>query len=306
MSTMNKKVVAIDAGKFNLKGKSDIGELLFKTKYSFGHTDTDMLGVNTFNIIFEGEEYTIGNNATYSDKNEGKDTKVHIMCTLSAIALLSGGAEEIILMYGESFNKYMNADHKRRLKAKLEGRHTIIVDGKAYTFNITLCHILPEGMGHILSNLKAYQGVQYTLDWGGTTVNFIKSINGRPDTEVSKSFHLGMHNICAIATDKIDKAGIGKFDNDLVDQWIKEGCKDIRIQKIINIVIKEQLLKIDDKLSGFGINLHDYLEVTFIGGTSDQFQSQIKEHYACARLYSDPLRANVNGFYEYGRVKYGN
>lgn len=305
MSTTSKKVVAIDAGKFNLKGKSDIGELLFNTKYSFGHTDTDMLGVNTFNIIFEGEEYTIGNNATFSDKNEGKDTKVHIMSTLSAVALLSGGAEEIILMYGESFNKYMNAEHKRKLKSKLEGRHTITVDGKAYTFTITLCHILPEGMGHILSNLKAYQGVQYTLDWGGTTVIFIKSINGRPDTEVSKSFHLGMHNICAIATDKIDKAGIGKYDSDLVDQWIKEGCKDMRIQKIINMVIKEQLLKIDDKLSGFGINLHEYLDVTFIGGTSDLFQSQIKEHYACARLYSDPLRANVNGFYEYGRMKFG-
>lgn len=305
MSTMMKKVVAVDAGKRNLKGRSDIGELLFNTKYSFGHTDDDMLGGNTFNIIFEGEEFTIGNNATFSDKNEGKDTKVHIMCTLSAVALLSGGAEEIILMYGESFNKYTNAEHKRKLKSKLEGRHTIVVDGKSYTFTITLCHILPEGMGHILCNLKAYQGVQYTLDWGGTTVIFIKTINGRPDTEVSKSFHLGMHHINATIADRLDKAGIGKYDGDLIDQWIKEGCKDMRIQKIIDIVIKEQLLKIDDRLAGFGINLHDYLDVTFIGGTSEQFQSQIKEHYACARLYSDPLRANVNGFYEYGRIKFG-
>ncbi|MFR2314901.1 hypothetical protein [Terrisporobacter sp.] len=300
-----KKVIAIDAGKFNLKGRSDLGVLVYNTKYTFENTDADMLGAKTYNIKYRGEEYTIGDNATYSDKNEGKDSLVHVICTLTSISLLRGDATDIILMYGESFNKYINPIHKRLLKSIFEGEHTITVGDEEHTFNINLCHILPEGMGNVLCNMDAYKGVRYQVDWGGTTVIFMKTINGRPDADVCRSFHLGMHNLAAIIEDKLIKAGQGRHEIAKIDEWIREGCEDIEKQKIINSVIKEQLLKIDDKLSAFGINLHEYLEVTFIGGTAQLFQSQIKAHYKCARIYHDCLMANVNGYYEYGIAKYG-
>lgn len=301
----SKKLIAVDCGKFNTKAKSDIGELIFGTRYSLGFTDPDMLGEKTYNVKYKGQEYTLGDNANHADKNEGKLSMVHILSTLTAIALLSDGAECIELMYGESFNKYSNAEHKRRIKEVFEGAHTIKVGDTEYNFEITLCHILPEGIGHILSDMRTYSGLQYTIDWGGTTVIFIKAINGRPDMQESKSFHLGMHNVVAIIQDQLIKKGIGRYDNEQIEEWIENGCKKIEIQKVINNVISEQLIRIDECLSGFGINLHEYLDVTFIGGTSQKFAPYIKQHYQCANIYSDCLRANVNGYYEYGRAKYG-
>ena len=305
--TNTKKIIAIDAGKFNLKGKSDIGELIFNTKYSEHETDAELLGEKTYNVSYKGKKYTVGNNATIPDMNEGKDSEVHILSTLTAIALLRGEAKEIVLMYGESFNKYSNPDHKRRLKSLFEGEHTITVGSHTHTFTINLCHILPEGIGHILCDMETYKGVQYTVDWGGTTAIFIKTMNGRPDMDISASFHLGMHNINAIVSRELIKAGIGRYDMDMIGEWIQNGCDfNSDIQRIIDETVKQQLLKIDKELSGFGINLHVYQQgITFIGGTSQLFQSHIRKHYKYSNIHKNCLKANVNGFYEYGVAKYG-
>lgn len=304
-----KKIIAIDSGAFNTKGKSDIGDVLFNTKYSPRHSDTGMLGEDTYNATIDGEHVTIGNSALRTDKSEGKDSPLHIWSTLSSIALLRGGAKDIILGYGESFNKYSNEEHKNSLIKLLKGEHTVELESKngkkeLHEFTISLVHILPEGTGHILSNLKANMGVRYVIDWGGSTINFLEVINGRP-TENSVSFPFGVHNINSLVWSKLSKNGLGNFSEAQIKEWVSDGCPNKKIQQVIDEVIDDQLYKLDDALAGFNINLHDYLEVAFTGGTTLLFESQIRKYYKCAKIENDCLTGNVNGFYEYMRLKYG-
>jgi hypothetical protein len=304
-----RKVMAIDSGAFNTKVVTDIGDAIFRTRYSPRHTDAGYLGSDTYNATIDGKELTIGNNATYSDKNEGKHTDPHIWSTLTAMALLRGDADEIILGYGESFNKYVQNRQKELISNKLIGDHIVEIENnkgqkEVHEFKIIKVHVLPEGTGHILSNLKANQGVRYVFDWGGSTINVLEIVNGRP-TERSQSLQLGAYNINALVGSAISKAGLGRFSDEQIREWVEKGCPNIHIQREIDNVIEDQLYKIDDALSGFGINLHDYLEVDFVGGASALFESQIKKHWACARIQPDCVMSNVRGFYEFMRLKYG-
>ena len=157
---LKRKIIAVDSGAFNTKGVSDIGEVLFNTKYSARHTDAGYLGEDTYNVTINGKELTIGNNATRTDKREGKHTDIHIWSALTAVAHLRGDADEIILGYGESFNKYVQDEQKKLIADKLVGKHTVEIENskgqkEVHTFEIVLVHVLPEGTGHILSNLRA-------------------------------------------------------------------------------------------------------------------------------------------------------
>ena len=56
---LKRKIVAVDSGAFNTKGVSDIGEVLFNTKYSPRHTDAGYLGEDTYNVTVDGNDYTV-------------------------------------------------------------------------------------------------------------------------------------------------------------------------------------------------------------------------------------------------------
>lgn len=310
MALKNRKVVAVDSGAYHTKGKSSVGSVMFRTKYTNKHTDLGMANENTYNVTINGKKLTIGDSAKYEDVGEGKDSDLHIESTLTSVALLRGDAKEVVLIYGESFNMYRNEEQKELIKNRLLGKHEVTIESKngsveVHKFEITLVHILPEGVGHILMDLRNNQGVKYVWDWGGSTVNFLEVINGIP-SDNSRSFELGMHNLTGSVEDAISKAGFGRRPEQLVKTWIENGCPDRDIQSIIDDVLDEQLYKIDHELRKNNINLQKFHEVTFIGGTSQLFSKQIRERYACAILYPKCLTANVDGFYEYGRLKYGN
>lgn len=302
--SMAKKVIAaIDAGKFNTKAISAKGKKLFRTKYSFEHSDPDTLTEGNFNVTYKDMDYTVGSQGAYSDKNEGKDSTLHIMVTLIALSQLTDEGDEIVLMYGESFNKYANHHHKRNLEEIYLGEHHITIDGKEYTLNIVEVHVLPEGVGYILSDIQNYLGIQYTVDWGGTTVNFLKTVNGAPDRDFSTSFKLGMHNMASNISKTLAKR-IGDYEEDLIQDWIETKAPTEDIQKVIDRAIAEQLLKIENKLAPMGINLYELPQVTFVGGTSEKFREMILKKYKGSTVHRDCLFSTAQGMYDFGRIKY--
>lgn len=299
-----RQVVGIDAGKYNTKGKSEKGTCIFRTKYSTGYSDPNTLGRSNFNVTYDDKEYTIGEQGTESDKNEGKESLIHKISTLIALSIIAEEDNDIILIYGESFNKYANESHRKIIEEMFLGEHKILINEKEYKFNITEVHVLPEGIGHILQDITNNLGVKYVSDWGGTTFNFLKVINGAPDRNLSTSFKLGMHNMTSVIRSKIAKEGIGDFEEDLIQNWIDTAAPKKEIQKIIDSSIEEQFLKIENKLAPLGINLYELPEVTFVGGTSEMFKNTIIKKYEGAKVHSNCLYATVEGLYEFGRLKY--
>lgn len=306
-------IIALDNGKMNLKAKCGDKELCYRNKYSEGLTD-ECLGKDTFNVIYEDGKYTIGANGAKSDKNEGKGSKIHIVQALTAITNFIDEEEdrEIILIYGESVDLYFNSKHKAEVKEALEGNHSIKVNGKKYKFTIKTVQIMPEGIGHILQDLPKYSGVQYVVDIGGGTINFLTVINGRPEPSRSDSFLLGVNEIVRKIKEHLKREGYGEQYEELILQFIddKKSCKNKKVYKIIEEHIKQGFVELDNKLSGF-VDIHSLLKiqpVLFIGGGSKLFKEQINEHYKSEIIddvvVEDALLANVRGFHTFGTVKF--
>lgn len=312
---MSTKLIAIDNGKMNLKAKHGNKEICYLNKYSKKLTDDEnLLGKNTYNVSYKGSNYTIGANGRTSDRNEGKASKYHIIQALTAITrfIEPDCKDNICLMYGESVDMYFNNSHKIDIKTKLEGRHTVYVNGVAYNFNVEYVQILPEGIGHILQDLDKYIGVQYVVDIGGGTINFLKVVNGRPEPDVCRSFLLGVNNIISEIQTNLKRAGYGAYDEDLISQYLTtRECPNVSVLKKMDELVLEQLEKLDETLAVRDINIHNLLRVhpvTFIGGGSQLFKEHINRYYKSEvtdnLVVKDALMANARGFYEYGVAKF--
>lgn len=310
-----KKIIAIDNGKMNLKAKQGKNELCYLNKYSKKLTDDEnLLGKNTYNVTYKGSNYTIGANGKASDRNEGKASEFHIVQALTAITrfIEPECKEDIYLMYGESVDMYFNNKHKIEIKSKLEGKHTIYVNGVAYNFNIEYVQVLPEGIGHILQDLESYAGIQYVVDIGGGTINFLKVVNGRPEPDSCRSFLLGVNNIISEVQTELKRAGFGTYDDDLIRQYLTtRQCPNVAVLRKMDELVMEQLEKLDDTLAVRDINIHNLLKVhpvSFIGGGSELFKEHINKYYKSEivdnLVVENALMANARGFYEYGIAKF--
>lgn len=304
-------IIAVDCGKMNLKVMCKGMKMLYANKFSVGKTDAGIIGDLTFNVTYSNREYTIGKNGSSSIATESKSSDMHIISALTAIThFIPENGASVYLMYGESVNMYFNAKHKQSIIEKLEGRHQIEVDGKLYDFTIEHVHILPEGIGHIIDDLRNNMGIQYVVDIGGTTVNFLTVNNSRPSNagEGSTSFPLGVHNIVAKVRQKLSVEGVGRYSPELITQFLEQGAKNEDVEDIIRETIFEQFKEIDRELDTMGINIHDLLKiypVTFIGGGSDLLRTYIKQYYVGSTVIEDGVWANVKGFYKYGLAKFG-
>lgn len=312
---MGRKIIAIDNGKMNMKGRYKGKRIVYQNKYSLGHTDDEnLLGENTFNVTYRGLDFTVGANGKLSDKNEGKASDAHILQALVAITrfIRQNETDDLYIMYGESIDMYFDSEQKKLIKDKLEGKHNIVVNGKKYSFNIEQVQILPEGIGVILSDMENYGGIQYIADLGGGTFNFLKVVNGRPEAENSASFLLGVNNIASKVTREVKrKLGTGEYS--LMLQYVtnRETCPSKEILKFIDDGIESQFREFDEKLAPLDINIHNILKsqpVLFVGGTSELLKTQLNKYYKCDfkenLVIEDALFSNVDGFYEYGMAKF--
>lgn len=315
---LSKLLIALDNGKRNMKAMSENGYFCYTNKYSGTLTEDErLLGKNTYNVVYDGKGYTVGENGETSDLSEGKASEPQIVQALTAITRIIEPNEKrkIVLMYGESVSMYFDAEHKLEIKSKLEKAHDITVNNQRYTFEIETVQVLPEGLGHILLNFSEYQGVQYVVDIGGCTVNLLKVMNGRPDINSCMSFRLGVNNVVANIAKEIKDRKIGEQPTDLIYQFLtnRKTCKNVDILRAIDDVVKKQIIAIDDKLIALGINLKELLlaqPVTFIGGGSILFKDVIEDYYRNPKnvtdelVVKDALYANVKGFYLYGEAKF--
>lgn len=307
------KIIAMDSGKFNLKAMESNGKsLIFRNKITKGRNiDLGVNKGNTYNVTYNEEKYVVGNGGNYSDSQEGKATEEHKISTLTAITQFldkESKGEEVILIYGESVNKYYSATQRKEIKNMFEGRHQIVVDDIEYDFTITKAHILLEGLGCILENYDQFTGMQYIVDIGGKTINFLTVNNAIPIEQECTSYGMGVNNIVSKTVESLHKAGYD-LRTELVDEFIREGATTKQVQQIIDNEIEDQLDMFDNALGNKGINIHSILKVykvNFIGGGSELFKDYIAKHYGSnANVIENAVYSNVKGFCTYGESVYG-
>lgn len=310
--TQKLKVIAVDSGKFNMKIRDDEKILIYENHYNEGSSDLfGGLVENTWNVGYKGGFYTVGQSADDEDSQEGKGSFAHILETLTGVTLFLDPKEKndnIVLIYGESLNPYSNVVNREEIVRQLEGNHSLTVNDIQYNFTIKNVHIIPEGMGHIICEKECGNGLDYVIDIGGKTINFLKVNKKKVDLKESTSYPLGVNNIIALIAERCNKNGIG-INVDEAKEFLISGTSEVKVQQIINAVINEQFREIEKKLHLKGVDLKKLTEVFgvwFIGGGTLLLKEQIKSRYGSkVKIPENPLTANVDGSYKFGVLKYG-
>lgn len=307
------KVIAIDSGKHNMKAVYKNNAYIYKNKIDFKHKD----GLNdlSWNVEYKGLPYYVGDSATDSDLAEGKGSLEHKIQTLTAIANfldVNDDNDNIVVVYGESLDYYFNEQHRQSLVDFLEDEHTITIYRDnvpvVYNFTIVKAHILPEGIGYVISNLKdCLKGRKYIVDFGGRTLNFLTVENGTPNEKLSFSTEGGIYQLASKCYPKLKTFGVDGIDS--VEGYIRYGCKNPVIKEIISETVIEHLKEFDKVLRKRGIDIHKVIlndDLIFVGGGTQSFHKEITEHYNRQIMIADkPILSNVIGFYLYGLQRFG-
>lgn len=307
------KLIAIDNGKRNVKARCGNEELVFRNYYSEEHSAIIGEESKTWNVTYDDKEYTIGDSATKPvDTMEGKGSEIHKVSTLTTITRFLKEEDEgkdIILIYGESLSFYKNRENMANIKNAFTGVHELVVDGKKYCFRIKEVVILPEGIGVAMENFANFKGIQYIVDIGGKTINFLCLNEGRPVLEESFSEGMGIMNIETNLSEKFkNNPNIGELSAAIISEKLRTGTDNPEMQRLINKAIIDQFKKFDDELAKKNVYIHNIIKqhgMTFVGGGSELFANQIYDHYSNkVRIAPDALRTNVRGFYTYGMAKF--
>lgn len=302
-------VAGADVGNENIQIVTAMNDFIMKNKVTLDqHQDLELTS-NTYNVVYKGKKYTIGDCAeNFHSKDEGKATELHLIATLTAFAAAIKTNARISLVTGESFNYYQNIEHKAELQKLYSGIHNITVNGQEFVFNFENTFILPESSGIRILNANRVKGeVGHVLDLGSSTINYCEYLGIAPQ---SKKFALpfGMHNI--VSNIKQDLM-VNKFGN-VVENQIKNYLKDT--SKITNLAMREifeksvysQLRKLDAELSAQGLNVRNLIGLEFTGGTTLELKEFLINHYKpnTINISEDPLWDNARGFYKFANNKY--
>lgn len=308
------KVIAVDSGKMNMKARCGDKEIIYRNHYTEGrHSDVMQKGNLTWNVTYDGKDYTVGDTADHYDIHEGKASSEHILTTLVAITRFLDPTikyDNIVVVYGESVDKYFEQEHKDKITNALNGSHVINVDGQVYRFTIVYTHVLPEGIGNVLLNPVEYKGVRHLVDIGGKTINFLTCNNGRPVERESLSVGLGMRKIASEFRHLVKKdPNCPNIDVNRSVELLENGTDNIAFAQHRDIAIKNILREFEIALGAEDIDLKSLVEdglVTFVGGGSTTLNNVITSIYPKAKFVEDSVLANVRGFYLYGFKKFSN
>lgn len=309
------KIIAIDCGKNNMKAIYNNDAYIYSNKINFKHGDS--LNGFTWNVTYQGSKYYVGDSADESDLGEGKASLEHRVQALTVIANYLDPNEkndDIVLVYGESVDYYFDVDNREAIIKTLEGKHEIAIekDGEevVYKFTIKKVHVLPEGIGYIINNISnCVKGRNFIVDIGGRTINFLTVNNGAPSEKESFSNEMGVYDIASKCQQTLKKAKFGNISIANIESYIRFGAKNPEVQAVINKTVIEHFKEFDKILRKRGIDIHQLIKtdnVIFVGGGTQAFKEQIREHYGTGvEIPEKPILTNVTGYYLYGLQKFG-
>lgn len=181
---MNRKI-SIDTGKHTTKV---VTESKGNTTTSFSFISAIKANVSmtqdpTNHIIeYEGKKYLVGSQAqTYIEVDNSKDTELHRICVITALAIACNDGDRINATIGFPLDRYYHKDERLLYKTNMLplGKHTVTIDGKTKTFEIVRASVRPEGYGAVHYRPDLFiEKTTNIVDIGGLNVNACTYKNG--------------------------------------------------------------------------------------------------------------------------------
>lgn len=320
-----KKYIAVDSGKFatkvsvaneKLDGSS---EYKFRTRMGAGSFDDDAVEAGTYVASIDGNVLKIGNGAPKdADLETSKKTEIHRMSALLALALAASpdGKDEFYAAAGMPVGPYRNVEERKEYKEYIlpAGKHKVEYmgqDGKVNKkeFIVAKQFVYPESAGGLYLDMQANKDAAAVIDIGNVNVNATYFQNFEPDYECSGTSELGGQILISGVAAGLSSRFSSRVDERLASRTLKLP-KDQRylhpvrtgtgIEEASAAYISEYLVTHVKEIKRMCDSLRwplDYLNLTFIGGTSELLKEELRQVFGDTITIPDkPEYVNARGF----------
>lgn len=316
MQSKIKKFVAVDSGKyatkaclFSMNDEKIKDKIVFRTKMD--ETDEESTySKNSYVLEFNGEKYLIGDEAETVNFETSKAKDIHKLSTYAAIGQLIDDGEVIGLAIGCPLSTYNNKNERTQYKNFMfeSGKISITINGIKKTFTIDKVFVFAESSGYLYKNAMKYKDSTVgVIDIGGLNTNNCVYQNLIPIKSTSFPTNLG----CNVLRNELKQELNSTFSDINLQDWQMEEIlrngyiksKKEESSEIINIFLQKHVNKILNECVKKGWDLKN-MDLIFVGGGSKLLKDQIKKVIPDATISDTAEWDNVEGFAEFGAIKY--
>lgn len=321
------RFVAVDSGKYATKvalynkENDEVKLFKYKTKIGIGNFNDDALESNTVIVEYNGQVYKVGNGATQEAELETtKATDIHRICILTAIAMCASDDEvdEIHAAIGIPVKEWENVDKRIEYKEFIFSEEEVSMKIMLRSdmnpiekkFKIVSKHVYPESQGALFLKKIAplSNGTVAVVDLGNLNINCTCWNHRELDRQYSLTDELG-GNILISGLSQELSASFSRCDETYVakvlkqpkaERYLKPNRPNPEIETLSKEMIDTYLLNHVKMIRRRCDAKHwslDFMNLVFIGGTSDLLRDEIHEVFGDeAYIPNKPEYANVAGF----------
>lgn len=314
---MAEKIMAVDPGKFQIKGAmgpvDDPKLISFRSKLYTLRSDEhfEPQGQSKF-ITYKDGRYIIGDQGSDSDKSFKKDTILHKVGLMAALSEMAEEGDVIRLILGCPASIYKDKNARAEYKNFMtdSGILTFETDTKHFDLTIASTLVMPEAGGAPYIYPSLFQGRRVAvLDIGGLNLNFAVFNNLVIDLDSMNTVNHGGYELEKRVSSRFSaKYGIAITRDDYEQIVANNGIKlnnvlDPDSTPLLESVYADFIEEIPNIVKGFGYDL-SLMDVVCLGGTSELLGERINKVIPHATVRENITWANVLGFLKVGLLKY--
>ena len=281
------EVIAVNSGNYSTKAKSNLHEIIFRTKVQ---ENIDAIKY----IVINGVKYEIGDGDIDID-NLKHNSLAHTLCTLHAISVLHR-EYNIFLVICLPINQFKNKQLREAYREHLKGTYNIETDRGKDSFCIKEVIVYMEGAAAILYHSELYKNKLISVvDIGGYNVNAAQFDNLHLVHGTETDLDLGAYNIKSNIIQDLNKTfnyHLKEYELDYILNNPTEQQTEIINRHYISFVNR---LRNELKRRGYNLSLNDFL---FTGGGSLDLEKHIRSEFT--KICIGNVFDTVRGLYEVG------
>lgn len=243
-----------------------------------------------YEVELDGVRYLVGDRTRTNNNESTKTTKLtndHRVCIYTGIALAMNklGREnchdEIHIGVNVPIAVFKDKEKRQQVVDFYNNREVnITVNGKRYSFTITLVSPYFEGMGAWLNNKDRVGESVLVYDFGSLNVNFLHFENGRVVGENCHSLEIGGSELTAKINAETLKDDVRFTDNHIYRMANKQEIRNISDEhiEIAKGVIREHIKQIEVETKSTAKKIpFGTADVIFSGGALDVYAEYLKD-----------------------------
>lgn len=316
--------IATDSGKFQTKSIFEINgsmrtkmtRTLMREGHSTANDDLNIEESNVHQIIFDGVEYTIGDETTElvaSNVSLDKNSELHLLTTLTNICYALKQAKiyndvEISLAINIPASQYADMEEKMSIEKMYNKRFAMTFEGEEFEFEIKNVLVLFESAGIVVKYMNQLKDNNtLIIDCGGLNVTYLNVEAGKMKLDTLHTNTCGANKLIDDLKAKIlsttgREVPFADIEKVVKNEKLIQGAKADKINELIKSAVAKNVATII-KDANRSCDLDSY-NLLFVGGSSSIYSNLVAEKLQKnVKLAADSVFDNVSGYYTLMKAK---